>query len=247
MDKELVKYCVLIPTYNNQNTVKQVIESVKPFTKNILVVNDGSTDNTQNILDNIGEIEVLHFEKNQGKGKALREGFKKALALGFTHTITLDSDGQHKASDLPTFFEAIKENPQAIFIGSRNMTQENVPGSSSFGNNFSNFWFKFETGIDAPDTQSGYRAYPIHLYKKTTFYTNKYEFEIEVLVRSAWKDIPIEFVPIDVYYPPQNERITHFRKVPDFTRISILNTVLVTLAILYYKPRNFFRSLKKKT
>lgn len=78
------------------------------------------------------------------------------------------------------------------------------------------------------------------------FFTNKYEFEIEVIVRAAWQDIPVEFVPINVYYPPQDERITHFRKVPDFTRISILNTLFVIMAVLYYRPRNFFRGLKKK-
>lgn len=242
-----VKYCVLIPTYNNESTLAQVIKEVKAYTLNIIVVNDGSTDNTFQILNNIGDIEVLHFKKNQGKGMALREGFKKANELGFTHAITLDSDGQHKASDLPIFFENIEKSPNSLFIGARNMNQTNVPGSSNFGNNFSNFWFKFETGIDAPDTQSGYRSYPIHLLKDMRFYTTKYELEIEVIVRAAWIDIPIEFLPIDVYYPPQGERITHFRKIPDFTRISILNTALVILAIVYYKPRNFVRSLKKKT
>ncbi|MGB1248562.1 MAG: DUF2062 domain-containing protein, partial [Chitinophagales bacterium] len=99
----------------------------------------------------------------------------------------------------------------------------------------------------APDTQSGFRLYPVHLLKEFKYYTSKFEFEIEVIVRAAWKDIPVLFAPIDVYYPPQEERVTHFRKFPDFTRISILNTVLVTLAILYYKPRNFFRDLKKKS
>ena len=242
-----VKYCVLIPTYNNSTTLVQVIDDVKDYIKNIIVVNDGSTDNTKEILENIPDIEVVNFPENKGKGMALRQGFKKALELGYTHVITLDSDGQHKASDLPIFFENIQLKPEALFIGSRNMHQTNVPGSSNFGNNFSNFWFKFETGIDAPDTQSGYRSYPIHALKDMRLFTTKYELEIEIIVRAAWKDIPIDFLPIDVYYPPQEERITHFRKIPDFTRISILNTVLVTMAILYYKPRNFIRSFKKKS
>lgn len=225
----------------------EVINSVLTYTNNVIVVNDGSTDETKENLKNAPVKAVVNFEKNQGKGMALRQGFLKALELGFTHVITIDSDGQHKASDLPAFFNAIEEDPTALFIGVRNMNSENVPGSSSFGNNFSSFWFKFETGIDAPDTQSGYRSYPIYSYKNTKFFTSKYEFEIEVIVRSAWKDIPIKFLPIDVYYPPQEERITHFRKVPDFTRISILNTVLVTMALFYYKPRNFIRNLKKKS
>ncbi|MCB0540062.1 MAG: DUF2062 domain-containing protein [Bacteroidetes bacterium] len=240
-------YCVLIPTYNNSGTLLEVIDSVLAYTTDIIIVNDGSTDNTAQLLSNTKAKAVVNFEKNQGKGMALRAGFKKALELGYTHAITIDSDGQHKASDLPAFFNAIKEDPGALYIGSRNMNTENVPGASSFGNKFSSFWFKFETGIDAPDTQSGYRSYPIFKYKNMQFFTSKYEFEIEVIVRSAWKDIPIKFLPIDVYYPPQEERITHFRKIPDFTRISILNTVLVTMALFYYKPRNFIRSLKKKS
>lgn len=240
-------YCVLIPTYNNSGTLLEVINSVSEYTTDIIIVNDGSTDNTVQLLSNTKVKAIVNFEKNQGKGMALRAGFKKALELGYTHAITIDSDGQHKASDLPIFFNGIKEDPNALYIGSRNMNTENVPGASSFGNKFSSFWFKFETGIDAPDTQSGYRSYPIFKYKNMRFFTSKYEFEIEVIVRSAWKDIPIKFLPIDVYYPPQEERITHFRKIPDFTRISILNTVLVTMALFYYKPRNFIRSLKKKS
>jgi hypothetical protein len=132
-------------------------------------------------------------------------------------------------------------------MGARNMEQASVPGKSSFGNKFSNFWFWFETGIRLPDTQTGYRCYPIRAMEGMKFFTRKFEFEIEVIVRSVWKGIPITFVPVHVYYPPKEERVSHFRPFTDFTRISILNTVLVTLALLYYKPRDFFRSIKKKT
>ena len=127
------------------------------------------------------------------------------------------------------------------------MTQEAVPGTSSFGHKFSNFWYSVITGRKLPDTQSGYRLYPLKLIKNRHFYTTKYELEMEALVRLSWQDIPVIPVPIDVYYPPGEERITHFRKVPDFTRISILNAVLVAIGLLYMRPRQFFRSLKKKS
>lgn len=247
MRNEDVKYCVLVPTYNNDQTLVTVLEDILKYTTDIIVVNDGSTDDTAQKLEAYKHIPIVEYSPNKGKGYALRKGFEEASKLGYTHAITIDSDGQHKAADLPAFFDVIQKEPNSLFIGSRNMKQTNVPGSSNFGNNFSNFWFKFETGINAPDTQSGYRAYPIHLFKGTHFITTKYEFEIEVLVRSAWKDIPIQSIPIDVYYPPEEERISHFRKVPDFTRISILNTILVVMAIFYFKPRNFLRNLKKKT
>jgi uncharacterized protein (DUF2062 family) len=124
------------------------------------------------------------------------------------------------------------------------MTQENVPKKSSFGNKFSNFWFWFETGNKLEDTQSGYRLYPLNKIP-VRYFTNKFEFEIEVIVRSAWKDIPVRNIPIKVLYDPE-ERVSHFRPFKDFTRISILNTVLVLIALFYSIPRNFFRKLKEK-
>ena len=125
-------------------------------------------------------------------------------------------------------------------------TQENMPGKNSFGNKFSNFWFRVETGIRCPDTQTGYRLYPVRLMKDMRFFTRKYEFEIEVLVRSAWKGIKLEWVPVSVYYAPKETRITHFRPFKDFFRISILNTILVLIAFLYIKPRDFFRAIFQK-
>jgi glycosyltransferase involved in cell wall biosynthesis len=237
-------FCVIVPTYNNQKTLKKVLDSILDFTTNVIIVNDGSTDSTSEILKSYSQLTQIHHPQNLGKGRALRNGFRKALELNFEYAITIDSDGQHFAADIPVFLEAIPDEPNALLIGSRNMTQENVPKKSSFGNKFSNFWFKFETGIKLDDTQSGFRLYPLRLLPKR-FYTNKFEFEIEVIVRAAWKGITVKNIPIQVLYDPA-ERVSHFRPFQDFTRISILNTVLVTNALLYIKPRDFFRRAKKK-
>ncbi|TDW50160.1 glycosyltransferase involved in cell wall biosynthesis [Flavobacterium sp. 270] len=239
-----VNFCVIVPTYNNQKTLQRVLDSVLGFTSNIIIVNDGSTDGTADILKQYSQLTQIHHPKNLGKGRALRNGFRKAIEMDFEYAITIDSDGQHFASDIPVFLEEILNEPNALLIGSRNMTTENVPKKSSFGNKFSNFWFKFETGIKLDDTQSGFRLYPLKLIPKV-FYTNKFELEIEVIVRSAWKGIVVKNIPIQILYDPA-ERVSHFRPFQDFTRISILNTVLVINALLYIKPRDFFRRAKKK-
>jgi glycosyltransferase involved in cell wall biosynthesis len=239
-----LKICVIVPTYNNHKTLKRVLDSVLQYTSNVIIVNDGSTDTTTQILENYTHLVQVHHAKNSGKGIALRNGFKRALELNYDYAITIDSDGQHFASDIPSFIAALEKNGDSLLIGSRNMTQENVPKKSSFGNKFSNFWFWFETGNRLEDTQSGYRLYPLQKIP-VSYFTNKFEFEIEVIVRSAWKDIPVKNIPVQVLYDP-TERVSHFRPFKDFTRISILNTVLVTIALFYIKPRNFFRKLKKK-
>lgn len=241
---QLTNFCVIVPTYNNQKTLQKVLDSVLEYTQNVIVVNDGSTDETSEILKQYSKFTQIHHPENLGKGRALRNGFRKAVEMKFEYAITIDSDGQHFASDIPGFITEIQDEPHSLLIGSRNMTQENVPKKSSFGNKFSNFWFKFETGIKLEDTQSGFRLYPLQLIPKQ-FYTNKFEFEIEVIVRSAWKGIPVKNIPIQVLYDPA-ERVSHFRPFQDFTRISILNTVLVINALLYIKPRDFLRRAKKK-
>ncbi|MFH7003359.1 DUF2062 domain-containing protein [Flavobacterium bizetiae] len=239
-----INFCVIVPTYNNHKTLKKVLDSILDFTSKIIIVNDGSTDTTNEILKQYSELTQIHHPRNIGKGRALRNGFRKAIEMHFEYAITIDSDGQHFASDIPNFIEEIQKESNSLLIGSRNMTQENVPKKSSFGNKFSNFWFKFETGIVLEDTQSGFRLYPLKLIPKQ-FYTNKFEFEIEVIVRSAWKGIMVKNIPIQILYDPA-ERVSHFRPFKDFTRISILNTVLVLNALLYIKPRDFFRRAKKK-
>lgn len=242
-----LKCCVIIPTYNNGGTLQRVIEEVLEYTDDLIVINDGATDNTAAILNAFEDkATILHHKHNQGKGKALRNGFAHAQQKGYVYAITMDSDGQHFAADLPRFLEAIQDEPDSLIIGARNMKQENVPGKSSFGNRFSNFWFWAETGIQLDDTQSGYRLYPIQKMKGIAFITKKFEFEIEVLVKSAWKGIKVWNIPIKVHYEAGKDRISHFRPFHDFGRISVLNTFLVTLALLYYIPLRFFKSLTQK-
>jgi len=239
------KACVLLPTYNNELTLKEVIDGILEYTTHFIVVNDGSTDSTADILKQYPDIHLVDYKENQGKGMALRLGFKKAVELGYDHAISIDSDGQHMPKDLGIFLEAIEASPDTLFVGARNMGSENVPGTSSGGNKFSNFWYKINTGIELPDTQSGYRSYPVQLLKDIKWRTTRFEFEIEVLVRADWNGIKVSHVPIDVYYAPPEERISHFRKVPDFTRISVLNTGFVIAAIFYVWPLKFLKNMKK--
>jgi glycosyltransferase involved in cell wall biosynthesis len=238
--------CILIPTYNNERTLAGVIGDVGKYCGDIIVVNDGSTDSTAEILQSFPYIKVIEYQPNKGKGRALRTGLAYAAENGFEYAITIDSDGQHFAKDIPVFVEKIKAQPGSLLIGARNMDQATVPGKSSFGNKFSNFWFWVETGIKGPDTQSGFRLYPVQKLKSLRFYTRKFEFEIEVLVAAAWKGIKVDWVPVTVYYAPKETRVSHFRPFRDFTRVGILHTIAVTIALLYIKPRNFILGIFNK-
>ena len=241
--KEL-EIVVVIPTYNNGKTLAAVIEEVCRYADDIIVVNDGSTDDTANILEQYPAIRTITHPVNKGKGTALKHGLSQAKKEGFRYAITIDSDGQHFASDIPCFIEAIEKEPDTLLVGARNLASDNMPGKNTFANKFSNFWFRLETGLKLEDTQSGYRLYPLRkMNVQSCWYTAKYEFELEAIVFAAWEDVAVKNIPIHVYYPPQAERVSHFRPFRDFTRISVLNTVLVLITCLWIIPRNLLRKL----
>lgn len=238
-----LKCCVLIPTYNNAKTIEAVILSTLEYCDEVIVVNDGCTDQTKDILARYPKLTVVTHPVNKGKGVGLRNGFNKAVELGFDYVISIDSDGQHFPKDFITFLNKVEESPGSLIIGARNMTVENVPNKSTFGNKFSNFWFWAETGISLPDTQSGYRLYPVQRLKKIWLFTTKFELEIEVIVKAAWRGIPVVSIPVSVYYAPQGERVSHFKPSVDSTRISFLNTYLVILAALFWRPVMLIRKM----
>ena len=239
--------CVIVPTYNNERTIVDVLQRIGAYTRNVIVVNDGSTPETMAALTaafNASELpEIVDYTPNRGKGYALMQGFRRALELGYRYAVTIDSDGQHFPEDIPVVMDCHLANKDALVVGSRNLTADNMPSKNTFANKFSNFWFRLQTGIPLEDTQSGYRLYPLERLNLRWPITPRYEAELELLVYSAWRGVPVVSVPVRVYYPPEGERVSHFRPFWDFFRISVLNTVLTFGALLYYLPVKLWRRL----
>lgn len=245
---EALNCCILIPTYNNEKTLGSVLQDLLLYTSNLVVVNDGSTDDTSEILESFSEINIHHFSENRGKGAALKNGFKLAEDLGYEYAISIDSDGQHYPDDLDIFLSQLenkKPGQEILLVGDRNMGRDGIPGKSSKGNRFSNFWFLVVTGTQLNDTQSGYRLYPLKIINSIQLYTKKFELEIEVIVKAAWRKVKVRNVPIKVFYEEEN-RVTHFRPFWDITRITLLYIWFVLVSFFYIHPRNTYRDFRKK-
>lgn len=245
--------CAVIPTYNNATTIRDVVDGVLRVGLHAIVVSDGSTDETLSILAEMTSaaadvspgITLVSLARNAGKGHALREGFRKAQELGYKQVVTLDADGQHFPEDIPLLVDASRAHPGAIIVGMRqNLEEAERSWGSKFANAFSNFWFALQTLHPIPDTQSGFRLYPLSRLSGLSLLTSRYEAELELLVFASWSGTEIVSQPVRVYYPPRHERVSHFRPAADFSRIFVLNTLLCALAIVYGWPRKLWRGLK---
>lgn len=241
--------CAVIPTYQNAKTLLKVVADVHRVVDTVFVVDDGSNDGTAALLDKANGNErpekVLTHPKNCGKGAALKTGLTYARQQGFRYAVTVDADGQHRADDIPALLKAVEEEPDALVIGSRGLQHENMPAKSTFANRFSNFWFALQTLQRLPDTQSGLRVYPLRCLYGLRWMSARYEAELTLLVFSAWAGVKLLPVPVSVYYPPRDQRVTHFRPGRDFTRISVLNTLLCLLMVVYGWPRIFCRQIAR--
>lgn len=241
--------CAVIPTYQNAKTLLKVVADVHRVVDTVFVVDDGSNDGTAALLDkatgNERPEKVLTHPKNCGKGAALKTGLTYARQQGFRYAVTVDADGQHRADDIPALLKAVEEEPDALAIGSRGLQHENMPAKSTFANRFSNFWFALQTLQRLPDTQSGLRVYPLRRLHGLRWMSARYEAELTLLVFSAWAGVKLLPVPVSVYYPPRDQRVTHFRPGRDFTRISMLNTLLCFLMVVYGWPRIFCRQIAR--
>ena len=224
---EQISVLLVIPTYNNLNTLCSVVEDSLKTGLPILVVNDGSTDSGP---DTIADLNVtrLDLPKNKGKGIAIREAADWAHENNFSHIITMDADGQHSAKDVPKFLEKIKENPLSIVLGARDFDSTDTPESSKFGCKFSNFWVRVSTGESVSDSQSGFRAYPVDALRRLRILSRRYNYEVEILVKGIWAGLAVQSVNISVNYNPETIKASHFRPFVDNARISMTYTYLVT-------------------
>ena len=227
---------VIVPTYNNAGTLENVLTRCLEQGLPVLVVDDGSSDETPQILARLGVPCVRHPE-NRGKGRALKTGFLKARKQGYRYALTIDSDGQHYPEDIPVLLAARGE--RTLVVGSR--SRMGADGGGSFANRFSNFWFHLYTGVRLPDTQTGFRLYPLQVLPSLNLLSARYEAELTLLVFSAWKGLQLKPVPVNVDYP--EDRVSHFRPGADFTRISLLNTLLLLVALFYGWPRTLLRRI----
>jgi len=231
--------CVIIPTYNNAGTLEQVVRGALAQGLPVLVVDDGSTDGTPSILERLRGVEgvaLLDHGLNLGKGAALKTALREAHRLGFTHAVSIDSDGQHLPEEIPRFLEEGRRHPGALVLGHRDFEAAEVGRGSRFGRSFSNFWTWVETGRRLPDTQTGFRLYPLDPIMELHLEKNGYDLEVELLVKALWTGVPVRSVPVTAVYFEAGQRVSHFRPGLDFLRIALLNTGLVSRRICFPGP-----------
>jgi uncharacterized protein (DUF2062 family) len=202
----------------------------------VIVVDDGSTDQTPAILAEEKDITVVTLPQNRGKAAALKAGFAKAEALGFTHAITMDADGQHPVGALPDFARACRNNAAALIIGVRDIKAAGAPLLRRVSNALSTFWFKFETGGRLDDTQCGFRVYPLKRTGPLAVRSSHYAYELEVMVKAAWAGIPLIAQPVQVDYAGRTSRLSHFHPWKDFIRVARVHSRLSTQAFCVPPP-----------
>lgn len=225
-------FAIVIPVFNHGKQVRNLVEKALRIGPPVIVVEDGSTDDTPQILASISGITIIHHPENRGKGASLVAGLTQATQVA-DWAITIDADGQHDPEDIPSVIQAIPEGQRPLVIGKRlGMEQKNVPWTSLWGRKFSNFWVWASCGKWLSDSQSGFRLYPLPETLHLRTRARRYQFEVEILVLAVWGGLPIIEVPVTVHYGPARERVSHFRPWLDFWRNTRTFTRLIATRIL---------------
>jgi len=232
----LPKTLVVIPVYNHGETLRDVVTRSLAAGWPVLVVDDGSDDGGPERLADL-PCQVHRLARNQGKGAAILAGARIAREWGYDAIVTMDADGQLDPADAHRLVEEARHAWPAVIVGARQMDRDNAPASSLFGRKFSNFWVQLECGQELPDTQSGFRLYPVDHLLRLAVRARRFDFEVEVLVRAAWAGIPIRSVPVSVHYPDGERRNSHFHQGKDNARLTLLHTRLVTRALVPWPHR----------
>ena len=209
------RIAVVIPVYNHASRVAGVVRRAMALGYPVFVVDDGSTDGTARVLETLAGVRRLRHRRNRGKGAALLTGMH-AVGAAADLVITLDADGQHDPADAARLLAALPDDGPAIVVGRRAM--DHAPWTSRKGRAFSNFWVRLAGGPRIADSQSGFRIYPLPETLALGAAARRYQFEVEVLVRAAWRGLAVVEAPISAAYGTDLPRISHFHPFIDFLR-----------------------------
>ena len=235
-------YAVVIPAYNEEATILEVVQASLRYLEFVIVVNDGSTDRTAQVLEDL-PITILHNNSNCGKAASLWKGFQYAQQLGVTAVVTLDGDGQHDPADIPRLLQQIERTPHRIIIGARRRPWTQQTWHRILANRIADFWVSWAAGHPIADSQSGFRIYPLSLLAQLNIPTTlerSFVFESEILVEGAKLEFWSLPVPIESE-PRQAPRPSYFRPVVDIARITLM--IAGKLLAKGLAPQNLYHAL----
>lgn len=216
-----IEVAILIPAYNAEPMIGEVLDSVLPVGLPVIAVNDGSTDRTAEVLASRTPRFVETHAVNRGKGSALKTGFARAAAEGFTHVLTLDADGQHPVESIPDFLRKCAAKPYAILVGNRfgDGTIRSMPLVRRLSNGLSSRLISLAAGSPIPDAQCGMRVYPLAVLQEFPLVSDGYALESEVLVKAGRRGVEVENIPIACHYP-MGTTTSGYRAFADSWRIA---------------------------
>lgn len=213
--------CVVLPTFNNAATLGDVLARLDTTGLPVIVIDDGSTDATGAILSAWragGERRLaLAHGRNRGKGAALRTGFAEAARRGYTHAVTLDTDGQLDPAQVPGMVAQAAAAPAALVLGFRRRETPGYPRRSLVGRGLANLAIRAACGRRILDSQCGFRVYPLDATLSAGCRGDRFDYESEIITRLAWAGVPVVEAPVDCLYVMEN-RVTHFRPWVDSIR-----------------------------
>ena len=226
-----MKICVIIPAYNNETTIAEVVQRTRCEIDNVLVVDDGSTDKTAPLAEGAGAY-VLKVSKNKGKGNALRISFRYAVVNDFDAVITLDADLQHDPSEIPKFIKHHATNKSKIVIGARLHSKRKMPRVRYANNIIGTYTFSWLIGQPIEDSQCGFRLYDREVIENIPIMNDGFEAEADIILRAGKRGYRIGFVPIKAIYFSGRQHRSYYRPIWDTFRISI-----IFLMNLFWKNR----------
>ncbi|MBM3238165.1 glycosyltransferase family 2 protein [Candidatus Poribacteria bacterium] len=221
-----MKTCLLLPAYNEAKTIGRIISEARTYIESIIVIDDGSIDNTAQIAHE-QDVVVLQHEVNRGKGMALRSGFEYALEHGYEVIITMDSDGQHEPADIPRFLARLQENNADILLGARVLERRRMPLHRRLNNKLISEIGSWLCGQRIVDFQSGFRLIKSKVLQSITLETVRYETESEFLIKAGRMGFRIETLPIRTIYEDEISNVKPLREMYLFTRMFFKNIYLL--------------------